>query len=69
MVRADKAEVLWDASKKNWVVRIQSGEEVIRRPCKDGKRDMADEALRSLAVRTANDDGYELAAGSVTITR
>ena len=69
MVRANAAEVSWDAQKKNWIVRIRSGEEVVRRPCKAGARDPGDEELRSLAVQTARDDGYELEAGAVTVKR
>jgi hypothetical protein len=69
MVRADAAEVVWDAQKKSWVVRIRRGEEVIRRPCRKSGPDLADEALRALAVSTARDDGYELAAAAVTIKR
>ena len=33
-MRADHVEVSWDADKSNWLVRIKSGEEVIRRHCK-----------------------------------
>jgi hypothetical protein len=33
-MRADHVEVSWDADKSNWMVRITSGEEVIRRHCK-----------------------------------
>lgn len=69
MIKADKAEVSWDEQKKSWLVRIQVGEEVLRRTCKDGKHDLADDALRSLAVSTAADDGYELASDTVTIQR
>ena len=32
-VLADRAEVSWDTNKNKWLVRIQSGEEVIRRHC------------------------------------
>ena len=42
MVRANDAEVVWDAQKKDWIVRIRAGEEVVRRPCK-GARDLPDE--------------------------
>jgi hypothetical protein len=69
MIKADKAEVLWDEHKKNWVVRIQIGEEVIRRACKDAKHDATDDTLRTLAITTASDEGYELPTGTVTITR
>jgi hypothetical protein len=69
MVRANDAEVVWDAQKKNWIVRIRAGEEVVRRPCKKATHEMADEELRSLAVQTAHDDGYELGPESVRVTR
>jgi hypothetical protein len=34
IMRSDHVEVSWDADKSNWLVRIKSGEEVIRRHCK-----------------------------------
>ncbi len=63
------AEVLWDEKKAAWVVRIQVGEEVVRRTCKNSKRDLGDAELRTLAVQTAKDDGYAVAPEAVTITR
>ena len=30
-MRADTVEVSWDATKSKWAIRIQAGEEVIRR--------------------------------------
>jgi len=33
-MRADRVEISWDADKSNWLLRIESGEEVIRRHCK-----------------------------------
>jgi len=70
MLRADKAEVVWDAQKKNWVVRIQVGAEVIRRGCKGNNRETEDDAaLRSLAVATAKDEGYELPVEAVEVKR
>ena len=69
MVKANRAEVFWDAQKKSWVVRIQAGEEAVRRPCKDGKKDLGDDALKSLAVQTAKDDGYEIAPEAVIVKR
>ena len=30
---ADRADVSWDDSKSKWMVRIENGEEVIRRHC------------------------------------
>jgi len=65
-MRADKVEVSWDTKKSQWLVRIQSGEEVIRRHCQLPKN--ADEqALRSAAQSTLKDEGYELNGTVVTI--
>src|SRR5690348_4112521 len=33
-MHADRVEVSWDPGKSQWLVRIASGEEVIRRHCK-----------------------------------
>ena len=69
MARADSAEVFWEPNRKAWMVRIRAGEEAIRRSCKDAKRDADDDALRSLAVQTAHDEGYELAMDAVSVKR
>jgi hypothetical protein len=67
-MRAEKVEVSWDAKKSEWLVRIQSGEEVIRRHCRLPKN--ADEqALRSAAQTTLTDEGYEIDGAAVSITR
>ncbi|HTQ60506.1 MAG TPA: hypothetical protein VMI32_09805 [Candidatus Solibacter sp.] len=67
-MRADKVEVSWDGGKSDWLVRIQSGEEVIRRHFKAASS--ADEnTLRSKAAETVRDEGYEAAAAAVTIKR
>jgi hypothetical protein len=58
MMRADRVEVSWDGNKSNWLVRITSGEEVIRRYCSIPKN--ADEqTLRAAAQKTAKDEGYD----------
>jgi hypothetical protein len=68
VMRADRVEVSWDGGKKSWLVRIESGEEVIRRYCKEAQN--VDEAkLRSAALQTAKDEGYEVDAGAVTIKK
>ena len=65
-MRADSVEVSWDAAKSSWLVRIQTGEEVIRRHCKLPQS--ADEAaLRAAADETLKDEGYE--GGAVNIKR
>lgn len=69
MVRANAAEVFWDAGKKSWVVRIHVGAEAVRRTCKDTPQDADEAALHTLAVKTAQDEGYELPVGSVSVQR
>ena len=65
---ADRVEVSWDPGKSKWLVRMQSGEEVIRRYCSASKN--ADEqALRAAAEQTVRDEGYQLGPGGVTIRR
>jgi hypothetical protein len=67
-MRAEKVELSWDAKKSEWLVRIQSGEEVIRRYCRLPKN--ADEqALRSAAQNTLSEEGYEVDGTAVNITR
>jgi hypothetical protein len=68
MIRADSATVNWDSAKKAWQVRLKIGEEVIKRACKVSQ-DTADERLRSLALETARDEGYELDSAHVVVTR
>jgi len=67
-MRADKVEVSWDTNKSKWLVRIQSGEEIIRRFCAMPKT--ADEpALRTAAQQTTVDEGYEADAAGIVIKR
>jgi hypothetical protein len=67
-MRADKVELSWDGGKSDWLVRIESGEEVIRRRYKQSKN--ADEGvLRAAALQTAKDEGYEADAAAVSIKR
>ena len=68
MTKAAQAQVNWDSQKKSWQVRIQIGEEVIKRPAK-APADAADETLRSLAVTLVKDEGYEIDPSQVTIVR
>lgn len=67
MQRADSADVSWDMDKKRWNVRVKLGEEVIRRPLDKAPHDAADDMLRSLAVQTARDEGYDLDPDSVAV--
>lgn len=58
-MKADRVEVSRDEQSKRWLIRIQVGEEVIRRY---GNIAMdADEAtLRRAAVKIAADEGYSV---------
>lgn len=67
-MRADRVEVSWDSGKSKWVVRIQSGEEVIRRSTSVPKN--ADEqALRTAAQKTLADEGYEAEPAQISVSR
>jgi hypothetical protein len=65
-MRADRVEVSWENDKSKWLVRIASGEEIIRRHC-DLPKNADEQILRSAAQRTAQDEGYE--ADAITIQR
>jgi hypothetical protein len=67
-MRADHVEVSWDADKSNWVVRIKSGEEVIRRHCKLPK-DADEYALRTAAQQVVQEEGYELDVADLLVRR
>ena len=66
-MRADRVEVSWEANKSKWLVRIEAGEEVIRRHC-DLPQNADEGALRSAAQQTVQDEGYEL-NGNISIRR
>jgi hypothetical protein len=67
-MRADRVELSWDPAKSQWLVRIQNGEEVIRRHCKAPK-DADEQTLRSAAAKAVQDEGYELDPAAVSIRR
>jgi hypothetical protein len=67
-MRADRVEVSRVPSKSQWLVRIQSGDEVIRRHCK--LPDSVDEQkLRSAAAQTVKDEGYEFDPAQIRVVR
>jgi hypothetical protein len=69
-ITADSASVRWDTKKKNWTASIKVGAEVIRRsPERPMAADSGDETLRTWVIQTAKDEGYEIAAGRVSIER
>jgi hypothetical protein len=67
-MRPDNVEVSWDAAKSKWLVRIETGEEVIRRHC-DAPKNADDQTLRSAVQKTVEDEGYELGLASIRIRR
>ncbi len=64
----DRVEVSWDSAKSQWLVRIETGEEVIRRHCKM-PRDASEQTIISAARQTVQDEGYEPDAGDISIRR
>jgi hypothetical protein len=64
-----KATVDWDPHKKQWHVRLQIGEEVIKRTLAKTAQDASEETLRSKALAAAMDEGYEMELSTVTIVR
>ncbi len=69
MLTANQTKVEWNAEKKQWQVVIQVGAEVIRRPCPNQPAGAADSDLRSLAVTTAKDEGYDVSPDAVSVVR
>jgi hypothetical protein len=67
-MRADRVEISWDAAKSKWLVRIGSGEEVIRRHCQAPK-DADEQKLRSVVQETIQDEGYEAEPAQICIHR
>jgi hypothetical protein len=67
MLNADSAQVNWDTQKKRWSVRVKIGEEVIRRPIPAIPQSAGDDVLRSAAVETAKDEGYQVDPAKVAI--
>ena len=65
---ADRMEFSWDQTKLNWLLRIVTGEEVIRRHCKAPK-DADEQALRSVATKTIQEEGYEPEVADLSIGR
>jgi len=57
-MHADQVEVSWDEAKSQWLVRIEAGEEVIRRHCALA-RNVDEPTLRAAIERTVADEGYE----------
>ena len=68
MLQATATKVQWDPDKKQWRVRIEFGDEVIKRLLPNSPKDASEDSLRSLAVQTAKDEGYAVEPERVEIT-
>lgn len=67
-MRADRVEVSWDPGKSNWLVRVETGEEVIRRHANAPKS--ADQtALEAAARSILKDEGYEPDGVEIRVVR
>jgi hypothetical protein len=67
-MRADHVEVSWDAAKSKWLIRIESGEEVIRRHY-DAPKNAGEQTLRSAAQKIVEDEGYEVDPSQISFHR
>ena len=65
-MNADRVEVSRDEQGKRWLIRIQVGEEVIRRHSSELK-DGDEAAVRQLAAKTAADEGYTVNPSDVIV--
>lgn len=66
---ATKASVDWDAHDNHWHVRIQVGEEVIKRRLDSAVQDTDADTLKTNAVACAKDEGYAVDPGAITVNR
>ncbi|HUJ39148.1 MAG TPA: hypothetical protein VLW54_01270 [Candidatus Acidoferrales bacterium] len=57
-MRPDRVEVSWETEKSKWLVRIVSGDEVIRRMF-EARKDADEQTLRAAAQKTVQDEGYD----------
>ncbi|MGP8245152.1 MAG: hypothetical protein ACLQVN_11620 [Bryobacteraceae bacterium] len=69
MLQANQARIEWDSEKKHWHVTIQVGAEAVKRWNATKGQEADDDALRTIAVETARDEGYALDRQRVSITR
>jgi hypothetical protein len=69
LVRASSASVERDLKNKNWNVHINVGAEVIKRPLPKDAQNATEDQLRSMAVQTAKDEGYEVDPGTIKIVQ
>jgi hypothetical protein len=66
-MHADRVEFSWDASKSSWLLRIETGEEVIRRHVTLPKS-VDEQTLRTTIEKAVAEEGYELDPASLVRT-
>ena len=67
-MRVERVEVSWDAEHAKWSVRIEAGEEVIRRHS-DVPKSTDEPTLRVVAAQMVRDEGYEVDEAQVVVHR
>jgi hypothetical protein len=67
-MRVDRVEVSWDAQHARWSVRIEAGEEVIRRHS-DVPKNTDEPTLRIAVEQIVRDEGYEVDEVQVVVHR
>ena len=67
-MRVDRVEVSWDSGHTKWSVRIEAGEEVIRRHS-DIPKSSDEPTLRAAAAQMVRDEGYEVDEAQVVVRR
>jgi hypothetical protein len=67
-MRVERVEVSWDAEHAKWSVRIEAGEEVIRRHS-DVPKSADETTLRVAAAQMVRDEGYEVDEAQVVVHR
>jgi hypothetical protein len=66
-MKADRVEVSHEEHGKGWLIRIQVGEEVIRRHCHEAP-DASQDSLRTAALKAASDEGYTIDPADIVIS-
>jgi hypothetical protein len=64
----DNVEVSWDVNVSKWAVRIEIGEEVVRRHL-DLPKAADEQSLRAAAQKTVADEGYESDPARIAVRR
>jgi hypothetical protein len=58
-MRADRVEFSWDERKSSWLLRIETGEEVIQRHCTLPKS-TDEQTIRTAMEKAVAEEGYEV---------